>query len=85
MSVEQGQGVLTIEQKVSQIWQSILSAPAENSDATFFELGGESISAIRIVSQVEEELGIEIDVADIFEEDPTLPRFIGMVTEGQAA
>jgi acyl carrier protein len=83
MSGEQSRGTLTIEEKISEIWQSVLSASRGNHDATFFELGGESISAVRIVSQVEEELGIEVDVASLFEEDPTLPHFIRMVKDSR--
>jgi peptidyl carrier protein len=84
MSGEQSRGTLTTEEKISQIWQSVLAASRGDRDATFFELGGESISAVRIVSQVEEELGIEVDVASLFEEDPTLADFIRMVSESRA-
>jgi acyl carrier protein len=70
---------LSIEEKVEEIWKDVLSVPYGQDDASFFELGGESISAVRIVSRVEEELGILVDVGDIFEEDPTLPVFIDIV------
>lgn len=61
-----------IAQKVEEIWRSVLTVPAGQEDSSFFELGGESISAIRLVSRIEEELDIWIDVGDIFEEDPNL-------------
>ncbi|MFC7613497.1 phosphopantetheine-binding protein [Actinokineospora soli] len=53
-------------------------APGQDND-TFFELGGESISAVRLVSRIEEELDVWIDVGDIFEEDPTLATLIATV------
>lgn len=64
-----------IEQKVEEIWNRVLKVPPGMRDATFFMLNGESISAVRIVSWIEEELGVRVAVADIFEDDPTLPEF----------
>jgi peptidyl carrier protein len=64
-----------IEGKVEEIWNRVLKVSAGMRDATFFMLNGESISAVRIVSWIEEELGILVDVADIFEDDPNLPEF----------
>lgn len=75
-------GLLLIEEKVSAIWNELLGAEAaRQEDATFFELSGESISAVRMVARVEEDLGVLIEVGDIFEEDPTLSSFIGLVAE----
>jgi acyl carrier protein len=53
--------------------------PSGQEDDTFFELGGESISAVRLVSRIEEELDVWIDVGDIFEEDPNLEALIRTV------
>lgn len=61
-----------IAQKVESIWRDVLTVPSGQEDATFFELGGESISAVRLASRIEEELDVWIDVGDIFEEDPNL-------------
>ena len=61
-----------IAQKVETIWRDVLTVPSGQDDATFFELGGESISAVRLASRIEEELDVWIDVGDIFEEDPNL-------------
>lgn len=64
-----------LEKKVEEIWKNILNVPDGMEDSSFFELNGESISALRIVSRVEEELGIAVDVGDIFEDDPNLREF----------
>lgn len=61
-----------INETVSRIWRDVLTVQDGQEDATFFDLGGESISAVRLVSRIEEELDIWIDVGDIFEDDPTL-------------
>jgi acyl carrier protein len=69
-----------IAQKVEEIWRDVLGVPDGQEDATFFELGGESISAVRLVSRIEEELDIWIDVGDIFEDDPNLAALTSTVT-----
>jgi acyl carrier protein len=69
-----------IAQKVEEFWRAALTVPEGQEDATFFELGGESISAVRLVSRIEEELGIWIDVGDLFEDDPNLATLVRSVT-----
>jgi acyl carrier protein len=76
-----------IARKVEEIWRDVLTVPSGQEDATFFELGGQSISAVRLVSRLEEELDVWIDVGDIFE-DPNLATLIETViakTEEAAA
>ncbi|MFC4586728.1 phosphopantetheine-binding protein [Sphaerisporangium corydalis] len=68
-----------IEETVEKIWRDVLQVPTGHENETFFELNGESISANRLSSRVEGELGIWIEVGDIFEEDPDLPGFIRTV------
>ncbi|HVK24315.1 MAG TPA: phosphopantetheine-binding protein [Actinokineospora sp.] len=66
--------------RVEAIWKDVLSVQEGQEDATFFELGGESISAVRLVSRIEDDLDVLIDVGDIFEDDPTLADLIATVT-----
>ncbi|GGS57783.1 MULTISPECIES: phosphopantetheine-binding protein [Actinokineospora] len=68
----------TIAQKVEAIWRDVLTVPSGQDDATFFELGGNSVSAVRLVSRIEEELAVWIDVGDMFE-DPDLAELIRTV------
>jgi len=68
-----------IEQTVEAIWKDVLTVPSGQEQATFFELGGESISAVRLVSRIEEQLDVWIEVGDIFEEDPNLAALIRTV------
>jgi acyl carrier protein len=48
--------------------------PAGGEDLTFFDLQGQSISAVRIAARIEDELGIVVDVGLLFE-DPDLTAF----------
>ncbi|GFH39258.1 acyl carrier protein [Streptomyces pacificus] len=72
--------VATAAETVRRIWTEVLGdAPGNGAGATFFESGGESITATRLVIRIEEELGAEIEVGDIFEEDPTLESLVRLV------
>lgn len=64
-----------IAKKLEEIWKDVLAVEDGQEEFSFFELNGESIAAVRLVSRVEEELGIWVDVGDIFEEDPNLESF----------
>jgi hypothetical protein len=68
-----------IEAKVEEIWRDVLQVQAGEEGETFFALNGESISANRLVTRVEDAVGVWIEVGDIFEEDPDLATFVGMV------
>jgi acyl carrier protein len=70
-----------IEQKVEEIWRTVLTVPDGQENATFFELNGDSMSAVRVVSRIQEEIGVVIDVADMFEQDPSLPVLVRNVRE----
>ncbi|GAT67110.1 phosphopantetheine-binding protein [Planomonospora sp. ID91781] len=76
MTVDQHPGPVApeIERRVERIWKDVLGVPEIPSDATFFELGGQSVSAVRIIARIEEELGVVIDMGDLFE-DPDLVTF----------
>ncbi|GAA2053375.1 hypothetical protein GCM10009839_71480 [Catenulispora yoronensis] len=74
-----------IERRVAEIWHDVLSIPEGSpADATFFELSGQSISAVRIVARIEEELGVQVDMGDLFE-DPDLASFARDVAAKAAA
>jgi acyl carrier protein len=63
------------EEKVATIWAEVIGSP-DGRGTTFFELRGDSMSAIRLVSRIEDELGIQLEVADIFDDDPDSAAFV---------
>ncbi len=73
-----GLGPAEIEQRVTGIWRDVLGARPGQDDATFFELSGQSIAAVRITARVEDEVGVLVDIGDLFE-DPDLPEFVALV------
>jgi acyl carrier protein len=74
----------TLAQQVRAIWREVLGAADGQDGATFFDLQGQSISAVRIVARIEDELGVEVDVGALFE-DPDLPAFVGVVVAAAQA
>lgn len=55
------------EKKIAQIWCNVLSLPQVGLDDNFFDVGGESFKAIRVVRQ----LGSDVSVMDLFQ-NPTV-------------
>ncbi|WP_412543669.1 phosphopantetheine-binding protein [Longispora sp. K20-0274] len=75
MDTNQHRSPAEVARTVEAIWNDVLDAPADSRNATFFELNGQSISAVRIVARIEEELGVPVDMGDLFE-DPDLETFV---------
>ncbi|MER5949031.1 MupA/Atu3671 family FMN-dependent luciferase-like monooxygenase [Streptomyces sp. NPDC001904] len=59
-----------VRAEVRAVWRAVLGVDDLADDADFFDLGGNSITAIRLVNRVREVLGAEIPLADFFA-DPT--------------
>nr|ABY66003.1 type II PCP domain protein [Actinomadura madurae] len=73
-----------IEKRVAEIWQDVLGMPDGTCDGTFFQLRGQSISAVRITGRIEDDLGIVVDVGVLFE-DPDLAAFTREVLAARGA
>ncbi|MBM2620131.1 phosphopantetheine-binding protein [Actinoplanes sp. LDG1-06] len=69
-----------MERRIAGIWRDVLGT---GDAGTFLELHGQSISAVRIVARIEDELGLDVDVAVLFD-DPDLPAFIDAVLAAPA-
>ncbi|WP_018015939.1 type I polyketide synthase [Teredinibacter turnerae] len=52
---------------VISIWQDLLGVPNIQPDDNYFDLGGQSLTASRIITRVEEVTGIEMQVKDLFD------------------
>ncbi|MFD8470759.1 MupA/Atu3671 family FMN-dependent luciferase-like monooxygenase [Streptomyces globisporus] len=51
-----------------EIWESVLDARGFPADSNFFDLGGNSIAAIRLVNRVRDTLGVDYPLVDFFAE-----------------
>ncbi len=65
-------------QRVADIWSDVLQAEGLSASSDFFELGGESLGAIRITAQVREIAGDDLPLTLIFDQ-PYLGDFVAAV------
>jgi acyl transferase domain-containing protein/thioesterase domain-containing protein/acyl carrier protein len=56
-----------VEQRVAAIWRELLGVAAVGRDDDFFELGGQSLIAIRLMTRLQREFGVRLQLSDIFE------------------
>jgi non-ribosomal peptide synthetase component F/thioesterase domain-containing protein/acyl carrier protein len=69
-----------IEPTVARIWQEVLQAPAGASEPDFFQMGGDSLKAIRFVSELERALGVELPVT-LINEAPNFGKLCAALRE----
>jgi amino acid adenylation domain-containing protein len=55
-----------LERRLAALWQEVLGAPRLGVRDDFFELGGNSLLAIRLFARIERELGIALPLATLF-------------------
>lgn len=53
----------TIQQSLATIWKTVLGVPVSSPDDHFFELGGNSLSAMDLVLRIEREFNLVVPVA----------------------
>ena len=56
-----------LTETVKSAFAEVLQISSPSSDDDFFELGGDSMAAIEIVSTLEEKLGVSVGVEEIFD------------------
>jgi amino acid adenylation domain-containing protein len=57
--------------EVARIWERILGQPPNGPNADFFDCGGDSIKALKLVADLEREFGLELSIT-LVNESPTL-------------
>jgi amino acid adenylation domain-containing protein len=72
-----------IESAVARIFSEVLSVPRVSADASFFDIGGHSVLAIRAVARIKSEFGVELKLRTFFE-SPS-PRSIARSIQGSAS
>jgi acyl carrier protein len=72
-----------MEREIAAIWEELLGVREIAPDADFFELGGTSLSAARVVTKTRAAFGVRISAETLFEH-PTLAAFAAEVEAAQA-
>lgn len=68
------------EKHLHGIWQRLLKTASLGVDSNFFAMGGHSLLAIRVVSAVREEMGVELPLAALFRQ-PTIVALAKVIDE----
>jgi acyl carrier protein len=55
------------ERWICGIWTAVLGVPVRSVDADFFKLGGSSLHAVQVLVRIESMLGIQPELASLFE------------------
>ncbi len=64
-----------LEERISAIWRRVLAVDAVGARDNFFDLGGHSLRLLRVQALLQEELGRELSIAELFEH-PTIEALV---------
>jgi acyl carrier protein len=67
-------GAMDLRDQLAAIWREVLGTPAIRGDDDFFELGGNSLTAVELMSRIKEVFGVQLSVIVMFDH-PTLTSF----------
>lgn len=71
------------EEGLAQIWRDMLQIDEIGRHTSFFDLGGHSLNAIRMLHMVKERFGTEFRINDVYQ-SPTLSQLATRIDEGEA-
>jgi acyl carrier protein len=68
------------EEAIAEMWQALLGIERVGVDDNFFDLGGQSLLALQLLSRMRERFGVELSVHTIFNA-PTVAQLAELVRE----
>jgi thioesterase domain-containing protein/acyl carrier protein len=71
-----------IDERIRRVWVDLLGVPEVGDDDDFFDLGGHSLIAIRLMSRIHKELGVKFQLATIFDA-PTIAALAALVRDAR--
>lgn len=69
------------ERALAALWSELLAVPDVGPDASFIELGGDSITATQCINRIERAFGCEVSFGLFLEPDMTLRTLAAVVDE----
>jgi sugar O-acyltransferase (sialic acid O-acetyltransferase NeuD family) len=73
-----------VERALLQIWTEVLSRAVDRVDVPFFEVGGTSLLALRVLQRIREDWGLELPFLDFYR-FPTVRGLASRIGGGRAA
>lgn len=67
-----------VEARVLSVFREVLGRPEITSHDDYFELGGDSLNALRIVGRIRRDLGVRVRISDLATR-PTVAAFADVV------
>jgi 2-polyprenyl-3-methyl-5-hydroxy-6-metoxy-1,4-benzoquinol methylase/acyl carrier protein len=75
-----------LERTVARAWAAVLGIDRVGAEDDFFDLGGESLLAMQLVTRLREELGVALSVRAFFDAGrPTVAVLTELIEQGRAA
>ncbi|RST02102.1 acyl carrier protein, partial [Streptomyces sp. WAC05950] len=62
-----GAGAPDIAEMLEETWRAALGMSSIDHGADFFDLGGDSLSAVGLIAEVRDRLGVELSIGMLFE------------------
>ena len=72
-----------LEQTIATLWEELLDTPVLDRSTSFFELGGDSLLAVRALARTAKQLGVSVPVRD-FLDQPTVAGLAAALNAQQA-
>jgi amino acid adenylation domain-containing protein len=72
------------EERMAAIWADVLGIDRIGVDRSFFDLGGHSLTAMRIMSRVQESFGVRLPLTAVFEK-PSIAQISALLDEQAVA
>jgi acyl carrier protein len=72
------------ERALAEVWRQVLGTDAVGPDDNFFDLGGNSLIGLKVVSRLKRELDVEIPIVTLFE-GPTVSAFSKLISQNGSA
>jgi len=70
--------------RLTQIWQELLGIRSIEPDQSYFDLGGDSIFAVQLLTQIEHEFGVRLPLASFFDA-PTIRELAQVLSRAKSA